>query len=444
MAAPIDIFLNRADGTDVILAGLQSPLEGFLNTIAPNVFDLGIQTDISVVEVRLDDGAGTRNDIGLFTEWMSEWLAIYKNPAKQTRANQLRQFMIDQANHIKNYPWDDLTALEATNNPTQQGDGSVSGNYSHFPNIFFPAILLTDNDSDRQDFITAARGKYDTATEFFNNLPTPPTDPNVNYWIDLQERGWAWALRELAQLAFLEREGIITDSDLGNTQYRTALTNNYNHLLAQILRNEVKGTYCFGTEIWRDMDGRNDRASIQWRISHWQQAYVGQVIAYIIKLGFLEWINIANFNVQHWTTKLQEWDWWAFDGDYSYQSNTVLVYDALPPQDQDTFNWWQNTPFSDQVTDGDNSNTRSNVLLNFDSPNGWPSNLIVDNLISGERFTFNNRLDSQLSTLGMYRKLGVAFAGNVETDAIAQRSARISRGGSSDGQYYRFSFEWRD
>lgn len=431
MASPVDVAYQRNDGTDITYAGSNPPLQAQLLALMPDIPDLGTSSDITLAEIRLDGLGSERNELGLFDEWISELKAKSGN---YPRSEEIRKFTIAQANSIKHLSWDDLAKLSNEKNPTTQGNGKIETSYAHFPNRFFTAAMLTRLQSERDGFITCARNKLTSASAHFNN-------PETSYWKDEQQRGWAWALREIAQLAYLEREGILTGT---GTYYRDILTANKTHIDLVIARAE-----CFDhailPEIWRTMYGGTDRtADNMWRRSGWQQSMIGMTIAYINKLGF-DWMNVAEFHWQHWKLRRDNWGWESVDYDYAVFDRVIPIYDALSPAQQASFDWFGSLNRSEYITDGNGSTDRDAAL----TAASWDSALIVDTVLNSgtqneQQMTFPSRLDMIMSCMAMYRNIGIFGAGTFLDELKIQRQARIDRGGSGDYQAYRHSYDWRE
>lgn len=429
MANPTNTSYSTPTG-DLIYAGVGSEFQGLLTDIMPSAFDVGLVTDTTTVEIRLDGGGSERSELGLFDEWTCEWEAIFRNAGDAVRAEVLRTYMVGQANSIKGFTWDDLAILSGETNPTTSGSGDIETSYAHFPNVFFPAALLTNNSTERDEFIQAARDKHTSANDHFSNTITA-------YWKDEQQRGWAWALREIAQLAYLEREGLITGT---GTYYRDILEANKTHIELVIAMNETSWDHAIVPQIYKTMYTENNRAGVNWRRSGWQQAFIGMTIAYINKLGF-DWMAIANFHVQHWGLRRDNWGWESVDYDYCYIDDAIAAYDALATQpEKDAFDWWSNVVRADYISDGSNTGVRDAALTNA----SWNSALIVDTVIDGEQMTFNGRLDMLLSCMAMYVDIGAIGASTFLSQLKTQRQDRINRGGASDYSAYRHSLEWRD
>lgn len=425
---------------DTILAGTTATTENFEFLI--DVFDfpipiISLEADLSEDYVRLDGGSGEHDGLGLFPEPHSEFLAKRNNPTYADRVELLRAKIIQWAtNATTDIPWNDKTALE---NYTAYPRGSIEVIYAHRPNVWFLAILITTDATERENYIQAMREQYDTACDFHGILPSEHYQYN-------QQRDFAWMIRELAQLAFLEKNGVLTGT---GTLYQDYLNTNKAQVLAEMNRNEIMWYRGLGSQIWKDMNGEDDRAGIEWRAASWQQAFVGQSIAYINLLTF-DWLSIAEFQSKHWEFRVNNkrtvgletwWGWWTAEYDYFYFDDAITIYDALPTDDdRDNFDFWQNVQFANQVSDGSQGTQKSQALLNA----GWDPDLIPDTTVDGVSMNSALRFDQQLSAHGLYSFIGVTGSEDFTVLCKTQRQERIDRSGASDNLAWRRNYVWRD
>lgn len=422
--------------------------EHLLDELNFTVENVGVAVAMPDQLMQLDNSGGEREEIGWCTEWQAKYLAIRNDSGvPQQEKDDLRAYIIKQADDLLIYDWWDISANGQTINGT-----SVPSDSSHRPAIWWLPILLTNDEQQRQAFLYNMRGMVWMEQRYRQRTSSDTSVPNILYPIPLQEREFAWYLRDIAWLAYFEEKGILTNSLLSGTEFRTNLANIRTHLQDQMTKPDMNTLGILGTEIWRDMDGRTDRNLITWVSTHWMQGYCASVVGCILKMGFTTgWSDIAAWHMNFFNNTCGgNWPMRDADGDHINMDALIKnTFDALPEQDKATYDIYANIPLADLANAGsrwrndESPYLRADALVNYNGGAGWPTDLVVDKYIEGQTMTFAERMDIKLTGLAMYADAGVPGAANLVGQLKYQRRLRLERGGMpGGGDFYRFASSW--
>ena len=276
----------------------------------------------------IDGRPGDREEIGLFPEWHSMYLS--------TGDLAMRDTIIQMADDLLPLPWTDFYAM--VNKPWVTPPG-LSYGFSHQPNAFFLPYILT-NDANylvpmEEKFKLVQQWQWRSSGE---NGPMPNPN-NQLFW--LNGRGLAWGLRDLAQLAYIQRE-------LGTT------TETYYIEALEKTRLDMIASQSLPVGVEFHVYGENRLAnSYQW--TSWMESFIGMVINHVINLGFSEWQPLAEWHFVHlqnrsggiWPLKAVDTDhitytsqaemdaatWLTthpFEGQAPHLEERVTIFDGLP------------------------------------------------------------------------------------------------------------------
>jgi len=256
------------------------PVISPLGIVLPKIEDIGkpityqpvgIRTLIDGVylpnSIRIDGGGGDREEIGLFTEWQSWYLA--------TGSDEALALIIEQADSALDVPWCDYTAM------TLQFyyDGKYGYGVSHQPNLFFLPYLLTKD------------AKYIAPMEcqmaLYRQKVNGPLQDGSMRW--MTPRDLAWNLRTLGQLAYAQAKG-----DTEQTTYIDTLNKTRDHFVG-VINDATDETYL---ERAFNVIGECKLGNCNY-IHGWMEGYAGIVVNYLIQLGFDGWREVAEFQYQN-------------------------------------------------------------------------------------------------------------------------------------------------
>ena len=213
----------------------------------------------------LDVHSGLRDsEIGVFSAWDARAIAT-NDQADIDRMLQM---------HEATYQRHDFTDYEGMyRKPWNAKEGQYAGNWSagHYPNLFFLPYLITEEPKylDAMEGIYAAYQKY---------RQKPISGPIIHQ----SGRELAWNLRTLAQLAWLQRSGRGVKHDYLSILEATRL-----HLLEQSQRPKQAVLHVVGIKINTD-----------YSFTFWMESYIGQVLNYLLQLGFEDWRPLADWHFQ--------------------------------------------------------------------------------------------------------------------------------------------------
>lgn len=207
------------------------------------------------------------SEIGLFSAWDARCIA-------DRSACDLALELAD--NTLEHYQFDDIEGIArpywiCSKTPEDDYCGNLS--FSHYPNLFFLPYLLTGDKKyiKPQEDLWAA----------YQKLSKRKIDSGIKHQ---NGRSLAWNFRTLAQLAWLQKQGL-TEGDF----YIEALEKTRKQLLVDMENPYQAGLHVLGTKI--NSGGR--------RWNGWMESYLGQVINYTVQLGFKEWQPIAEWHFEH-------------------------------------------------------------------------------------------------------------------------------------------------
>jgi len=211
--------------------------------------------------------ASRDSEIGLFSAWDARCIA-------DESACDLAIELAD--NTLDHYQFDDYEGISKgwwVCDKTPEDDYCGNLSFSHYPNLFFLPFLLTGNTKyiKPQEDLWAAYQKWSQRA----------IDSGIKHQ---NGRNLAWNLRTLVQLAWLQQQGLTE-----KTVYIQALEKTRISLLEQKKTHYQAGLHVLGTKI--NTDGT--------RWTGWMESYLGQVINYVVQLGFEEWRPIAEWHFQH-------------------------------------------------------------------------------------------------------------------------------------------------
>ena len=370
------------------------PIDDLFEAILPDIKNLGTATARRSSPLKISGDGGDREEIGLFTEWQSEWIAKRKDSTvSQQEIEALQQYIIGQADQILDYPWGNYEEIGI---PLWKG-GKYALSFSHMPNAFFIPFLLTKDEK----YIQPMRDLWLIYQKHRQLCSAEPCTKGMK-WIT--GRGLAWNLRNLAQLAFLEKHGFIPDS--GN-QYRTALENTRQEILSRLNDPYESEFHALGLTHWTTPT-----------FTGWMESFIATVFAYTVNLGFDEWTSIASWHTQHFVERCG--GKWAMK--YCDPDHVALADNGT------ALNWSQVKPATD---------ARMAALAD------WPDNVLADQVVNGVRITYSDRFDNALSGVAAYCNIGINQACTLRDELVEQRQLRVNRT-AQDAKYYKYSLFWRD
>ena len=247
-------------------------------SLLPSIRDIGTITTGQNNPVIIDGRAGDRHEVGLFTEWQSEYLATGRN----------RDLIIRQADENLGLPWCDYTKM--LTKPWMEGEG-YNFSFAHTPNLFFLPYLITGDTK----YVAPMECQYKIYSKWRQVTP----ESGIKW---LTGRDMAWQLRNLAQLAYIQK--------LGGTQetyYVDAL---------ELTRQRIVSHMEWPIEKEFHTLGENQMASeTSW--TGWFESFLGMTTNLILYLGFEEWRGVVEWHFRHLEMRSGErWPVKAVDCDH--------------------------------------------------------------------------------------------------------------------------------
>jgi len=250
----------------------------------------------------LDSSPGDRYEIGLFTEWASECIAT----------GRACDHVIAQADHLLDAPWCDLIGIYKR----KWAGGDYGLSFAHTPNTFFLPYLLTGDPK----YIKPMECQWKTKQELsYRGIDEPLK------W--LSGRELAWVIRNLGELAYLEREGLIADSALSDPDmpYRdpgkklqVSIDKQSANPNPKLYQEALEATRLRIIE--RITPSQEEFRSLSWSangFNAWMEAFIGMTINHLIQLGFDEWRPLAGWHFQHLAKRCGgEWSMKYCSNDY--------------------------------------------------------------------------------------------------------------------------------
>ncbi|MCA9340002.1 MAG: hypothetical protein KDA17_03780, partial [Candidatus Saccharibacteria bacterium] len=180
------------------------------NNVYPQITDLSPQTTPESIPLIIDGRSGDRPEIGLFTEWQSEFFVTGAHA----------QHILDQADDRLDEPWCDMAKMTAKPwAPVEGYAGNVS--FSHQPNAFFVPYLETGD----VKYVVPMECTWQIYQEFRQKL-------QYAAMMHYTGRDGAWMLRNLGELAYIEKLGDTLAAD--HTQENAVLSAIYNFTRARV------------------------------------------------------------------------------------------------------------------------------------------------------------------------------------------------------------------
>jgi hypothetical protein len=314
-------------------------------SILPRIGLLNQTTRETTRPMVMHGAGGDRHEIGLFTEWQSEFLANGKH----------RDLIIAQADSVLNAPWCDYAAMTQPFWKTPKGKYSLA--FTHTPNLFFIPYLLTRD----KKYIAPMECQYETFHQVF-----PPHDIEGAPLPWVTGRDLAWQLRNLGELAYLQKLGV-TKKKI----YVEALELTRRKLIANMSKPIEKEFHVLGKNQFSNSD--------LW--SGWFEGFIGQTINHIVQLGFDDWLPIAQWHFQHLLWRCGgKWPMKACDNDHVIPNGT---WEATDPFNETRMPIYRTLP-NDQLAPikvGDQFMTYDDRAQNA---RGWAA-LAASNCIPGAR-----------------------------------------------------------
>lgn len=232
----------------------------------------------------LDSSPGDRHDIGLFTEWASECIAT----------GRACDHVIAQADNLLEAPWCDLVEIYRR----KWAGGEYGLSFEHTPNAYFLPYLLTGDPK----YIKPMECQWKTRQELGYRAIDGP-----HHW--LNGRDLAWVLRNLGELAYLEREGKITNSALldpsivnrdETSTFVRSFEAHQSNPNPRIYQDALEATRLRILSLITPT--QEEFRSLSWRangFNAWMEAFLGLTINHLVQLGFEEWRPMAEWHFQH-------------------------------------------------------------------------------------------------------------------------------------------------
>lgn len=166
--------------------------------------------------------------------------------------------------------------------------------FGHHANIYWLPYLMTGD----AKYVAHMEDQY---IKICSKMGVP-----VNEFANWYESGryFAWSLRTLVQLAYLQQQGVTTQ-----TYYVDALEFTRNYLMSAV--NTTDQAY----QTWRVLKF-NAVTYQSVGFTSWMESMVGIVINYVVQLGFSEWQPICDWQFVHLQRRVDYWGWKGVDSDH--------------------------------------------------------------------------------------------------------------------------------
>ena len=315
----------------------------------------------------LDSSPGDRHEVGLFTEWASECIAT----------GRACDHVVAQADHLLDAPWCDLVGIYKR----KWAGGEYGLSFEHTPNAYFLPYLLTNDPK----YIKPMECQWKTRQELgYRGIN------EAHHW--LNGRDLAWVLRNLGELAYLEREGLITSSVLNDPDmpYRdsgkkieTSIASQKANPNPNLYQDALEATRLRIIE--RITPDQEEFRSLSWRgdgFNAWMEAFIGMTINHLIQLGFEEWRPLAEWHFQHLINRCGEkWPMKYCSADYvrDLTGKTWAEAQAFTP-------------------------------LRMEAISDYPDDKMTPNVINGQRLTYGIRRSYLLAWAKIARQNNVSGA----------------------------------
>ncbi|SFG23621.1 hypothetical protein [Neptunomonas qingdaonensis] len=274
--------------------------------------------------------------------------------------------------------------------------------FGHFPNLYWLPYLMTGD----AKYIAHMEDQYIRVT---SKMGVP-----VNEFANWYESGryFAWSLRNLAQLAYLQQKGLTTQ-----TYYIDALNFTKTYLTNKALNNSDPAY-----DTWRVLKF-NSTTYKSVGFTGWQESMMGIVINYVAQLGFTDWLPICKWHFVQLQRRIDYWGWKAVDADHLWfyeraselgQSAEITNYGtarawAAKAGETVKDSWERVTPYP---------LSKMNVQAYIDWPEG--KLLTVNGTVGGQTFTYANRAQYAAHWAAMAARNGIDGA-DIIADALHEK-----------------------
>lgn len=229
---------------------------GPLSIIFAEVPDVDYEVPVRTT-LRWDSGGGDREEIGLFTEWQYAYMANGNH----------EDLIVSQADLAATYPWCDLNAMRGE---------PYNYSFTHTPNAFFIPYLMRGTEA----FIEPQECQFEIFVEYRNGLAD---DGHMKY---LTGRELAWQLRNLGQLAYLQKMGVTTRN---NYDYGQVLADTRDYLW-DVRTHRIRAEFhLLGEDLQSDTNS--------W--TAWFEGYIGVTVNHLINMGFVDWKPVTEWHFNH-------------------------------------------------------------------------------------------------------------------------------------------------
>jgi len=336
--------------------------------VLPIIAVLSKRTEVSGKPPVVHGAVGGREEIGLFTEWQSEFLAT----------GRLKDHIIWQADSWLDAPWCDLKSITLKS----YAGGEYSLSFAHTPNLFFLPYLLTKD----KKYIAPMECQWKIYQEWRNRQPLDGAIRNIT------GRDLAWQLRNLAELAYLQKAGVTQ-----RQYYSAALQATLEKLWADTERWPNKGFNVLAVH-------EVTKGNRYW--SGWIEDYLHLTLNHILQLGFKEWRPLVEWHFQHFIGRCGgEWALKYCTNDHVFR-----------PGD----GWHDTLPYEKK---------------RIDALASWPDNKLPTNRVNGIHITYSNRAESVRGAVAIAASNGIK--GAVELEKVL--SDQLEKLGGR--RLFKFNFE---
>lgn len=301
-------------------------------------------------------------------------------------------FPDDHAAFIAGQPGIDINLITSTADQAMPSSFSLG----HIPNLYWLPYLMTGD----AKYISHMEGQYVRMTA---KMGVP-----VNEFANWYESGryFAWSLRNLAQLAYLQKKGLTTQK-----YYIDALNFTKTYLTNNALNNTSEKAY----DTWRVLKF-NAVTYDTVGFTGWMESMMGIVVNYVVQLGFTDWLPLAEWHFVQLERRVQYWGWKGVDADHCFfyerasglgESDQITDYNsarAWSAKIGETIqqSWERVTPYSADMM-------IKNTYANY--PEGQL--FTADTTVDGSWYTYHSRAQYAYHWAAMAARNGVAGAAEI-------------------------------
>ena len=286
-----------------------------------------------------------------------------------------------------------------------------SFSFGHAPNLYWLPYLMTGD------------AKYLDHMEVYYRIFCNQMNKPYDNWVSWQQAGryLAWPLRQLVQLAYLEKRGLTK-----NSYYLAALENAKNNFLNNAMSGKPENKH---HDVWRVLVFNSvTYDSFGW--TGWMESMVGQVINYAVQLGFNDWFPIAEWQFEHLNRRMNLWSIKAVDNDHVFFANRApsgAITDYASGRAWAASNGW------DKVTE------YPKYKMDMPTYSGWDKNSLfaADSKIDGMFYTYHNRAQYAYAWAALAAKNRIPGAAEI---ANTLRSKVNDRGDQWDFKNYQSGY----